>query len=117
MGGQCFFIWRFIAIFLLLKNPSCQYNAGFSFKITKIRQQLFSGGRGRVEGVITFTPTGYSFKSSLKYCRQFDEICLNLSRDAHHPDAISKLKQKTLVGTFPKCEANVPYHLLVGSLL
>jgi hypothetical protein len=43
MREECFFFWRFIAIFLLLKNPGYQYKGGFSFKITKIRQQFFSG--------------------------------------------------------------------------
>jgi hypothetical protein len=35
MGGQHFFFWRFIAIFLLKENPGYQYKKGFSFKITK----------------------------------------------------------------------------------
>jgi hypothetical protein len=41
---------------------------------------------------------GCSFKSSLKQCRQVDEICLNLPRDARHSDPMSKLKKNNTDG-------------------
>jgi hypothetical protein len=45
-GGRVFFLLAIYRHFSTLKNPGYQYKGGFSFKITKIRQQFFSGGGG-----------------------------------------------------------------------
>jgi hypothetical protein len=45
-GEQCFFFRRFIAIFLLLKNPGYQYKGGFHLKSPKTAAIFFWGEAG-----------------------------------------------------------------------
>jgi hypothetical protein len=66
-GGIAFFLLAIYCQFSTLKKPWLPIQRGvFILNHQKSTASFFSGERESVEGVITFMPTGCSFKSSLK---------------------------------------------------
>jgi hypothetical protein len=65
-GGTLFFLLSIYRHFSTFKKPWLPIQrGGFHFKSPKSDSNFVSEGKRRVEGVITFMPTGCNFKSSL----------------------------------------------------
>jgi len=115
-GGTVFFLLVIYRHFSTFEKLWLQYKVGFSFKTTKNRQQFFSaGGRGLrvsshlcVLGAILRVPW-----ANVANLTKSVSICLWMLTTLT-PSANGTKQYRW--GTFPKCEAKLPYHLLVGPL-
>jgi hypothetical protein len=112
-GEHCFFFWRFYRHFSTFKKPWLPIQrGGFHFKSPKSDSNFFLRGSVGLRVSSHLCLLGAILRVPWTNVANLTKSVYGCSPPWHH----QQIERKHWWRTFPKCEAKVPYHLLIGPL-